>query len=94
MKVVITGGQGFLGRRLADAILARGTLTGISGKAEPVDAIVLFDAVAPEQRPAGLDERVAIVSGDIADRDTVSALVDRDDLSLFHLASVVSGGGE
>lgn len=94
MKVVITGGLGFLGRRLADAILARGTLTGISGKAEPVDAMVLFDAVAPERRPAGLDERVAIVTGDIADRDTVSALVDRDDLSLFHLASVVSGGGE
>ncbi|MDA1070021.1 MAG: NAD-dependent epimerase, partial [Proteobacteria bacterium] len=34
MKVVITGGLGFLGRRLAGAILARGTLTGISGKAE------------------------------------------------------------
>lgn len=94
MKVVITGGLGFLGRRLADAILARGTLTGPSGAEEAVDAVVLFDAVAPDQRPVGLDPRIAIVTGDIADRDTVHGLVDRNDLSLFHLASVVSGGGE
>ena len=94
MKVVITGGLGFLGRRLADAVLARGALTGPSGAPESVDAVVLFDAVAPSARPAGLDERIAIVAGDIADRDAVRGLVDRDDLSLFHLASVVSGGGE
>jgi len=94
MKVVITGGLGFLGRRLADALLARGSLIGPSGQAEPVDAVVLFDAVAPAERPAGLDDRIAIVTGDISDRDTVFSLVDRDDLSLFHLASVVSGGGE
>lgn len=94
MKVVITGGLGFLGRRLADAVLARGSLTGPSGRPEPVDAVVLFDAVAPPARPAGLDDRISIVAGDIADRDTVHGLVDRDDLSLFHLASVVSGGGE
>jgi nucleoside-diphosphate-sugar epimerase len=37
---------------------------------------------------------MSIVSGEIADRDTVFDLVDRDDISVFHLASVVSGGGE
>ncbi len=94
MKVVITGGLGFLGRRLADALLARGSLAGVSGEQEAIDSIVLFDAVAPEQRPVGLDDRIAIVAGDIADRDTVHGLVDRPDISLFHLASVVSGGGE
>ena len=32
--------------------------------------------------------------GDISDTDLVASLVDRDDISMFHLASVVSGGGE
>ena len=49
MKVVITGGTGFIGRLLARAILARGSLTGPSGAQEEVDAITLFDAVAPPE---------------------------------------------
>ena len=35
-----------------------------------------------------------MVIGEISDTDLVSGLVDRDDISVFHLASVVSGGGE
>ena len=34
------------------------------------------------------------VQVDIADRDAVFALCDHDDISVFHLASVLSGGGE
>ena len=40
------------------------------------------------------DQRVTSVAGDVADRDQVRALVDRDHCSVFHLASVVSGGAE
>lgn len=94
MKVVITGGLGFLGQRLARRILENGELTGPSGTLEPVDEIVLFDHLLPEDGPGDWDARVSIVIGDISDRDTVAALVDRDDISVFHLASVVSGGGE
>ncbi|MFI4986496.1 MAG: D-erythronate dehydrogenase [Alphaproteobacteria bacterium] len=94
MKVVITGGTGFIGRMLAGRILARGTLTGPSGKPEPVDELVLFDAVAPPSLPAALAGRVAVVAGDVADRPTVDALIDRDDIAVFHLASIVSGGAE
>ncbi|MCH8037883.1 MAG: NAD-dependent epimerase/dehydratase family protein [Proteobacteria bacterium] len=94
MKVVITGGTGFIGRMLARAILDRGALTGPSGAQEEVDAITLFDAVEPPAPLAGLDERAKVVIGDIADKDLVAGLVDRDDVSVFHLASVVSGGGE
>ena len=94
MKVVITGGTGFIGRLLAQRILERGALTGPSGQPEPVDEMVLFDAVEPTTPIPGLDQRVRIVAGNIADKALVTSLVDRDDISLFHLASVVSGGGE
>ncbi len=94
MKVVITGGTGFIGRMLARAILERGTLTGPGGGQEEIDAITLFDAFAPPAPIEGLDDRVKIVVGDISDTDRVASLVDRDDISVFHLASVVSGGGE
>ena len=67
MKVVITGGLGFLGLRLARALLGKGTLAGASGGQEEIERIVLFDAVAAGAHPAGRDERVETVAGDIAD---------------------------
>jgi nucleoside-diphosphate-sugar epimerase len=94
MKVVITGGCGFLGQRLARAILDRGTLIGASGSAEPVESITLFDAVAPAAPIEGMDERTDIVIGDISDKATISGLITGDSLSVFHLASVVSAGAE
>ncbi len=94
MKVAITGGTGFIGRELAKRILELGQLTGPSGKLEDIDEIVLFDAVAPSGPLPGLDGRARVMTGDIAERDLVFNLIDRDDISVFHLASVVSGGGE
>lgn len=94
MKVVITGGTGFIGVNLARAIIRRGALTGPSGGQEEVDDILLFDQAVPDRLPDGLDARVTMQAGDISDRDTVFGLVDRDDVSIFHLASVVSAGGE
>ena len=94
MKVVVTGGTGFLGLRLARAILERGTLYGASAAPEPIDKMILFDVVTPPERPQGLDERAEIVSGDISDRDLVMRLISGDSLSVFHFASVVSAGAE
>lgn len=94
MKVVITGGAGFLGVNLARALLRRGTLTAPSGRAGEIDSILLFDQAIPDALPPGLDKRVTMQAGDISDRGTVFGLVDRDDISVFHFASVVSAGGE
>src|SRR5689334_18581287 len=94
MKVVITGGTGFIGLRLARELLKRGELTAPSGKRERIDEMVLFDVVVPDQRPAGLDDRVKIVAGEIADKATVDKLIDTPNIGVFHLASVVSGGAE
>jgi len=94
MKVVITGGTGFIGFRLAKLLLERGELTGPSGAPERIDELLLFDVgPAPEELSAeGVD--IKVVTGDISDRATIDGLIDRDDISIFHLASVVSGGGE
>jgi nucleoside-diphosphate-sugar epimerase len=41
-----------------------------------------------------LDERARFVGGEISHQPTVARLIDRPDMGIFHLASVVSGGGE
>jgi len=94
MKVVITGGTGFVGARLARRILDKGTLAGPDGAQVKVDEMVLFDVVAPDPLPMSLDGQVQLVTGDMADKALIESLIDRDDISVFHLASVVSGGGE
>jgi nucleoside-diphosphate-sugar epimerase len=94
MKVVITGGTGFVGSLLARKLCALSRLRGASGKSEEIDEIVLFDMVLPEQRPGGIDERVKLMAGEIADARMVQSVIDRKDISVFHLASVLSGGGE
>ena len=89
MKVIITGGGGFLGSQLCQKLLQRGELTGPWGKPERIREIVLLDAAF--HRPAG-DPRVRQVKGDIGDRATVLAAVGDDAAtSIFHLASMVSG---
>jgi alpha-galactosidase len=43
MEVLITGGAGFLGSKLARQLLARGTLAGPSGQPEKISRITLLD---------------------------------------------------
>lgn len=93
MKVVITGGTGMLGRRLALRILAAPELAGPDGTKRDVEKVVLFDAFDPVEAPPE-DPRVEIVTGDICDRATVDELIDGVTDSVFHFAAVVSGGAE
>ena len=99
MKVVITGGLGFLGRRLADAILRRGTAASPCGAQKTVEAITLFDAPAAlsdeiRALPLLSDARVSTSLGDVGCRATVQSLIDCDDVCVFHMASIMSGQGE
>jgi len=91
MRIVITGGAGFLGTRLARAILARNTLTDARGVARPVREVVLLDVVAP---PDLGDPRVRGVTGDLADPAVIERTLTPDTDSVFHLAAVVSGQAE
>jgi nucleoside-diphosphate-sugar epimerase len=55
---------------------------------------VLFDIAPPEPHPEDLDKRIRVEVGEISDKINVTRLIDRKDISIFHLASVLSGGGE
>lgn len=84
MKIVITGGGGFLGHQLCQKLLERGTLCG-----KPVGEVVLLDAFF--HKPV-TDARVSQMQGDISDRETVFAAIGKGaDTVVFHLASMVSG---
>lgn len=92
MKVIITGGGGFLGSQLCQKLLQRGALTGPSGAPEPLREIVLLDARFHRPASAHPTIRVSHFTGDISDRATVFAAVGTDPAtSIFHLASMVSG---
>lgn len=93
MRIVITGGAGFLGRRLAERLLRRGKLAGPDGKERDIETLTLFDAVAP-QPPLAPDPRLRFAAGDIADRDTLRGVIDRNTTTVFHLAAVVSAEAE
>ena len=89
MKVIITGGGGFLGSQLATQLLEKNTLTGPSGEQEPIEQIVLIDARFPVPQS---DKRVQEITGDISDRGVIDTAIDGEkDISIFHLASMVSG---
>jgi nucleoside-diphosphate-sugar epimerase len=91
MRIVITGGAGFLGRKLAAALLARGTLTDADGKQRSVERITLVDVAAA---PADADSRVRTIAGDLGDPALVDAALAGGADSVFHLAAVVSGEAE
>ncbi len=89
MRIVITGGAGFVGAALARRILAAGELAVGGAAPAHVEELVLVDVVAP---PADLvaDDRVRALVGDI---DDVAPELGEPDLVL-HLAGVVSGAAE
>jgi nucleoside-diphosphate-sugar epimerase len=92
MRVVITGGTGMLGKKLAAAILKKGSLVGRDGKAHEVKKLVLFDIAQTEGIPD--DPRVEVRLGEVDDVATVAMLIGPDTGAIFHLAGVVSAGAE
>jgi nucleoside-diphosphate-sugar epimerase len=91
MQVLITGGAGLLGARLAQQLLKRGTLTGADGKQQTITRITLLDVVPAK---GFNDPRIHVVTGDIADEKVIDANLTAEIQSVFHLAAIVSGQAE
>ena len=87
MKIVVTGGGGFIGSRLARKLLAAGKLCG-----EAISEVVLLDQFFTSEPPA--DPRIRVLRGDVADAGVIGSAVSRDTGAVFHLAAVVSGAAE
>lgn len=85
---MITGGQGFLGSQLTDAILERGLIgpDGSRRRVERVDVLDLFT------RPHS-DRRVHSMICDLSDPAPLFELL-AGEVSIFHLASMVSAESE
>ena len=94
MNIVITGGAGFLGARLARQLLSFGQLSLAGASPQTIQTITLVDRVAP---PAELtaDRRIRVVIGDLnlllEENKAAAQVVRSDDAIVFHLAAAVSG---
>ena len=88
MKVLIIGGAGMIGRKLAERLARDGA---VAGKA--ISKLTLYDVV-PGASPAGAKMPVDIATGDLpAAGETEKLIADRPDV-VFHLAAIVSGEAE
>ncbi len=88
MQVLIIGGAGMIGRRLAARLLADGSLAG-----KRLNGLTLFDTVEPEA-PRGADIPVRCRQGDLSEAGVAERLLASRPEVIFHLAAVVSGEAE
>ncbi len=90
MRILITGGGGFLGSSLARALLKK-TSIALEGRATgPLQELILTDLAQP---PADLlqDQRVTAITGDLSELLSTQGLTLKDIDAVVHLAAAVSG---
>ena len=96
MNILITGGTGFIGQRLAIECLRLGKLNLDNQPSAEIEKVVLADVAEPGLWHDGLQDHKLVETrfGDIADARWVNSLFDHSYDVVFHLASIVSGHGE
>lgn len=78
MRAFITGGAGFIGSHLADALIARG------------DSVTILDnmSTGSAKNIAHLQGKIEVQEGDIRDKALVEKLVEQSDI-VFHMAAAL-----
>jgi UDP-glucose 4-epimerase len=78
MRAFITGGAGFIGSHLADALIARG------------DSVTILDnlSTGSKKNIAHLEGKITVHEGDIRDKELVDKLVAESDV-VFHMAAAL-----
>ena len=78
MRAFITGGAGFIGSHLADALIARG------------DSVLILDNMSTGSMAniAHLQGKIEIHEGDIRDKALVEKLIENSD-TVFHMAAAL-----
>ncbi|OOF59978.1 D-erythronate dehydrogenase [Rodentibacter myodis] len=84
MKIVITGGQGFLGQRLAKTLLNQNQIM--------VDELTLIDVVKPSA--PNNDPRVKCFEMDLRYPQGLENIITSETDAVFHLAAIVSSHAE
>ncbi len=83
MRCLVTGGAGFIGSHLVDALLASGR------------SVRVLDNLLPQAHPTGrprfVSEEAELVVGDLRDRDAVELALEGVD-TVFHLGGIVGNG--
>lgn len=90
MNILITGGCGFVGARLARTLLSQGSLSLAGAPAKPIETITLADRAAPPPDLAA-DVRVRFAGGDLSAQIAKGSLPAAGIDVVFHLAAAVSG---
>lgn len=87
MRILILGGGGFLGRRLAKELLQNGGLA-----LGELDKLTVVDIDFPEAMPQ--DSRLELIEADIGEEVIMRTLLLQSPEVIFHLAAIVSGEAE
>ncbi len=88
MRVLIIGGAGMIGRKLAERLAADGQLGG-----QQISGMTLYDVV-PAAVPAAANMPVEILKGDLPAAGEAERLVASRPEVIFNLAAIVSGEAE